>query len=221
MIIKIMHSIFVQYFSMSPETLQWCRAGVFSPRCWVWCCETCGLAKSITHWGAEDCELQHLLGKAVRSVCDTRLITAFTTAYQALFFPFPFFFPLQGSKTGQPPKTSCRPGFSQNFYTVIVSGDVLHGQSILKGEPAAACLALLSDVFFLSLLCSDLSPSLLSVWRETYNMAPSLQKGQTWRYCWLCKTKFLRAECGWLARMWQQVWDAFCYKADGSAPKWC
>ncbi|XP_078803683.1 cadherin-4 isoform X3 [Oryzias latipes] len=37
-----------------------------------------------------------------------------------------------GSKTGQPPKTSCRPGFSQNFYTVIVSGDVLHGQSILK-----------------------------------------------------------------------------------------
>uniref|UniRef100_A0A3B3IE88 Uncharacterized protein n=1 Tax=Oryzias latipes TaxID=8090 RepID=A0A3B3IE88_ORYLA len=75
-----------------------------------------------------------------------------------------------GSKTGQPPKTSCRPGFSQNFYTVIVSGDVLHGQSILKGEPAAACLALLSDVFFLSLLCSDLSPSLLSVWRETYNM---------------------------------------------------
>uniref|UniRef100_A0A667ZXU2 Cadherin-4 n=1 Tax=Myripristis murdjan TaxID=586833 RepID=A0A667ZXU2_9TELE len=30
------------------------------------------------------------------------------------------------------PKPPCRPGFSQNFYTVIVSRDVLHGQSILK-----------------------------------------------------------------------------------------
>ncbi|XP_063330726.1 cadherin-4 isoform X1 [Pelmatolapia mariae] len=37
-----------------------------------------------------------------------------------------------GSKAGQPLKPPCRPGFSQNFYTVIVSRDVLHGQSILK-----------------------------------------------------------------------------------------
>ncbi|CAK6958400.1 cadherin-4 isoform X2 [Scomber scombrus] len=42
----------------------------------------------------------------------------------------------QGSKAGQPLKPPCRPGFSQNFYTVIVSRDVLHGQSILKGRPA-------------------------------------------------------------------------------------
>uniref|UniRef100_A0A8C3AB10 Cadherin-4 n=1 Tax=Cyclopterus lumpus TaxID=8103 RepID=A0A8C3AB10_CYCLU len=39
-----------------------------------------------------------------------------------------------GSKAGQPLKAPCRPGFSQNFYTVIVSRDVLHGQSILKGK---------------------------------------------------------------------------------------
>ncbi|XP_037535052.1 cadherin-4 [Nematolebias whitei] len=37
-----------------------------------------------------------------------------------------------GSRTGQLQKPPCRPGFSQNFYTVIVSRDVLHGQSILK-----------------------------------------------------------------------------------------
>ncbi|TDH14597.1 hypothetical protein EPR50_G00043650 [Perca flavescens] len=42
-----------------------------------------------------------------------------------------------GSKAVQPLKPPCRPGFSQNFYTVIVSRDVLHGQSILKGKPAA------------------------------------------------------------------------------------
>nr|XP_054587001.1 cadherin-4 isoform X2 [Nothobranchius furzeri] len=36
-----------------------------------------------------------------------------------------------GSRTGQLQK-ACRPGFSQNFYTVIVSRDKLHGQSILK-----------------------------------------------------------------------------------------
>uniref|UniRef100_A0A3Q1HDE7 Uncharacterized protein n=1 Tax=Acanthochromis polyacanthus TaxID=80966 RepID=A0A3Q1HDE7_9TELE len=35
-------------------------------------------------------------------------------------------------KAGQLLKPPCRPGFSQNFYTVIVSRDVLHGQSILK-----------------------------------------------------------------------------------------
>ncbi|TMS19399.1 hypothetical protein E3U43_003720, partial [Larimichthys crocea] len=37
-----------------------------------------------------------------------------------------------GSKASQLLKPPCRPGFSQNFYTVIVSRDVLHGQSILK-----------------------------------------------------------------------------------------
>ncbi|XP_055077790.1 cadherin-4 isoform X3 [Periophthalmus magnuspinnatus] len=37
-----------------------------------------------------------------------------------------------GSKAGQPLKATCRPGFSQNFYTVIVPRDVLHGQRILK-----------------------------------------------------------------------------------------
>uniref|UniRef100_A0A3Q2QEH9 Cadherin prodomain domain-containing protein n=1 Tax=Fundulus heteroclitus TaxID=8078 RepID=A0A3Q2QEH9_FUNHE len=43
--------------------------------------------------------------------------------------------------------TSCRPGFSQNFYTVIVPRDVLHGQSILKGKSAAAGYHLLTDGF--------------------------------------------------------------------------
>ncbi|CAL8356018.1 unnamed protein product, partial [Gadus morhua 'NCC'] len=37
-----------------------------------------------------------------------------------------------GTKLGQPPKPPCKPGFSQNFYTVIVSRDILRGQSILK-----------------------------------------------------------------------------------------
>uniref|UniRef100_A0A3B3TST1 Uncharacterized protein n=2 Tax=Poecilia TaxID=8080 RepID=A0A3B3TST1_9TELE len=41
-----------------------------------------------------------------------------------------------GSRAGQPPKPPCRPGFSQNFYTVIVPRDALHGQSILKGKSA-------------------------------------------------------------------------------------
>ncbi|KAK7907445.1 hypothetical protein WMY93_016057 [Mugilogobius chulae] len=36
------------------------------------------------------------------------------------------------SKAGQPLRAPCRPGFSQNFYTVIVPRDVLHGQRILK-----------------------------------------------------------------------------------------
>uniref|UniRef100_A0A8C5EJE7 Uncharacterized protein n=1 Tax=Gouania willdenowi TaxID=441366 RepID=A0A8C5EJE7_GOUWI len=39
-----------------------------------------------------------------------------------------------GSKAGQPIRALCRPGFSHNFYTVIVSRDLLHGQSILKGK---------------------------------------------------------------------------------------
>uniref|UniRef100_A0A3B4GWU8 Uncharacterized protein n=1 Tax=Pundamilia nyererei TaxID=303518 RepID=A0A3B4GWU8_9CICH len=43
-----------------------------------------------------------------------------------------------GSKAGQPLKPPCRPGFSQNFYTVIVSRDLLHGQSILKGKPVVS-----------------------------------------------------------------------------------
>ncbi|CAL8337412.1 unnamed protein product [Merluccius merluccius] len=41
--------------------------------------------------------------------------------------------PSLGTKPGQPPKPLCKAGFSQNFYTVIVSRDILHGQSILKG----------------------------------------------------------------------------------------
>lgn len=56
----------------------------------------------------------------------------------------------QGSKAGQPLKPPCRPGFSQNFYTVIVSRDVLHGQSILKGKSAAAGSHLLTDYIFSS-----------------------------------------------------------------------
>uniref|UniRef100_A0A3P9BWI1 Uncharacterized protein n=1 Tax=Maylandia zebra TaxID=106582 RepID=A0A3P9BWI1_9CICH len=55
-----------------------------------------------------------------------------------------------GSKAGQPLKPPCRPGFSQNFYTVIVSRDLLHGQSILKGKPAAAGSHLPSDDSFSS-----------------------------------------------------------------------
>uniref|UniRef100_A0A8K9UHS4 Cadherin prodomain domain-containing protein n=1 Tax=Oncorhynchus mykiss TaxID=8022 RepID=A0A8K9UHS4_ONCMY len=35
---------------------------------------------------------------------------------------------------GQPPKPPCRPGFSESFYTVFVSRDLLRGQSILKGK---------------------------------------------------------------------------------------
>ncbi|TWW61811.1 hypothetical protein D4764_04G0004580 [Takifugu flavidus] len=38
------------------------------------------------------------------------------------------------SKPSQPIKPPCTPGFSQNFYTVIVSRDLLHGQRILKGR---------------------------------------------------------------------------------------
>lgn len=37
-----------------------------------------------------------------------------------------------GTKAGQPPKPPCRPGFSESFYTVFVSRDLLRGQSILK-----------------------------------------------------------------------------------------
>lgn len=52
---------------------------------------------------------------------------------------------------GQPLKPPCRPGFSQNFYTVIVPRDVLHGQSILKGKSAASAAGyhLLTDDFLL------------------------------------------------------------------------
>lgn len=57
----------------------------------------------------------------------------------------------QGSKAGQPLKPPCRPGFTQNFYTVIVSRDILHGQSILKGKSAAAGSHLLTDDIFSSL----------------------------------------------------------------------
>ncbi|XP_023854241.1 cadherin-4-like [Salvelinus sp. IW2-2015] len=38
-----------------------------------------------------------------------------------------------GTKAGQPPTPTCRPGFSESFYTVFVSRDLLRGQSILKG----------------------------------------------------------------------------------------
>uniref|UniRef100_A0A3B3QS77 Uncharacterized protein n=1 Tax=Paramormyrops kingsleyae TaxID=1676925 RepID=A0A3B3QS77_9TELE len=33
-----------------------------------------------------------------------------------------------------PSKPPCRPGFSESFYTVFVSRDILQGQSILKGK---------------------------------------------------------------------------------------
>ncbi|CAL8379885.1 unnamed protein product [Boreogadus saida] len=53
-----------------------------------------------------------------------------------------------GTKLGQPPKPPCKPGFSQNFYTVIVSRDILRGQSILKvrypqlpSSPSESCCA--------------------------------------------------------------------------------
>ncbi|KAL0978589.1 hypothetical protein UPYG_G00172600 [Umbra pygmaea] len=39
-----------------------------------------------------------------------------------------------GTRAGQPPKPPCRPGFSESFYTVFVSRDLLRGQSILKEE---------------------------------------------------------------------------------------
>lgn len=44
------------------------------------------------------------------------------------------FFSPQGTKAGQPPTPPCRPGFSECFYTVFVSRDLLRGQSILKGK---------------------------------------------------------------------------------------
>lgn len=62
-------------------------------------------------------------------------------------FNRPSFFIPQGSRASQPLKPPCRPGFSQNFYTVIVSRDVLHGQRILKGKSPAAGSHLLTDVF--------------------------------------------------------------------------
>lgn len=32
-------------------------------------------------------------------------------------------------------KGPCRPGFSQSFYSVLISRDVLQGQGIVKGKP--------------------------------------------------------------------------------------
>uniref|UniRef100_A0A672J948 Uncharacterized protein n=1 Tax=Salarias fasciatus TaxID=181472 RepID=A0A672J948_SALFA len=32
-------------------------------------------------------------------------------------------------------KGPCRPGFSQSFYSVLISRDVMQGQGILKGKP--------------------------------------------------------------------------------------
>lgn len=89
----------------------------------------------------------------------------------------------QGSKAGQPLKPPCRPGFSQNFYTVIVSRDVLHGQSILKGKSAAAGSHLLTDGIFSSL--PRCVPNLIvwsviervSVCLRTYTTACAIARG--------------------------------------------
>ena len=68
---------------------------------------------------------------------------------QCLTAPVLLLFIPQGSKAGQPLKPPCRPGFSQNFYTVIVSRDVLHGQSILKGKAAACWISFIDWWYFL------------------------------------------------------------------------
>lgn len=44
------------------------------------------------------------------------------------------FSPFQRNNGEHASKGPCRPGFSQSFYSVLISRDVLRGQAILKGE---------------------------------------------------------------------------------------
>lgn len=46
-----------------------------------------------------------------------------------------FFFFFQRNNGVHASKGPCQPGFSQSFYSVLISRDVLQGQGILKGKP--------------------------------------------------------------------------------------
>uniref|UniRef100_A0A8C9VUH6 Cadherin prodomain domain-containing protein n=1 Tax=Scleropages formosus TaxID=113540 RepID=A0A8C9VUH6_SCLFO len=50
----------------------------------------------------------------------------------------------------------CRPGFSESFYTVFVSRDILQGQSILKGKV---------ESLFAKCVCFFIPPHSLDIWR--------------------------------------------------------
>lgn len=107
----------------------------------------------------------------------------------------------QGTKVGQQPKAPCRPGFSQSFYTVIVSRDVLRGQSILKGKHAAGS-HLLTEGFSSSLL--RCIPNRIVWWSEWvwgdihYGvwLSITLKEGQNTFRLWPCKNKKLVRKAG-------------------------
>lgn len=53
----------------------------------------------------------------------------FIDVFQCIFFFF------QRNNGVHASKGPCQPGFSQSFYSVLISRDVLQGQGILKGKP--------------------------------------------------------------------------------------
>lgn len=127
----------------------------------------CGTPRRTTHCNHRGSEAQYRCQKAVRSARDSVAMSQFASAQQAIFFFSLFFFFCipQGSKASQPLKAPCRPGFSQNFYTVIVSRDKLHGQSILKGESShcfcccfCCCWRFIYRVIFLLLFAQNWPP---------------------------------------------------------------
>lgn len=53
----------------------------------------------------------------------------FIDVFKCIFFFF------QRNNGVHASKGPCQPGFSQSFYSVLISRDVLQGQGILKGKP--------------------------------------------------------------------------------------
>ncbi|KAG5838407.1 hypothetical protein ANANG_G00223390 [Anguilla anguilla] len=60
------------------------------------------------------------------------MLTTMKTGYVILVMSAVLLGTSWGNYGAVPPKPPCRPGFSESFYTVFVSRDILQGQSILK-----------------------------------------------------------------------------------------
>lgn len=112
--------------------LQWFGADVFCLRCkWVQLAVVWSKSLTVARETAR-------FNNSLKRLWD-QLVTPWPQVNLPMLNRLSHFIP-QGSKAGQTLKPPCRPGFSQNFYTVIVSRDVLHGQSILKGKSAPTSL---------------------------------------------------------------------------------
>lgn len=93
------------------------------------------------------------------------------------------FFPFQRNNGEHASKGPCRPGFSQSFYSVLISRDVLQGQGIGKGK---TCNWRDSSIMFCleALHCEENGSLHWGWWKDIYTWWYFLFNARPWSFFW-------------------------------------